>query len=88
MNMKNNLGLGLLLGAIAPILAYLLATYTQIVQTWAPQKPMMIYLIAVFINLIAMRFLFRGGKDAVAKGILLVTFVATILYIFTTRLSI
>ncbi|UIR55719.1 hypothetical protein LZQ00_15795 [Sphingobacterium sp. SRCM116780] len=86
--MKNNLGLGLLLGAIAPAVAYLLATYTQIVQTWTPQKPMMIYGVAVFINLIAMRFLFKGGKDAVAKGILMITFIATILYIFTNRLSI
>ncbi|WP_400262163.1 hypothetical protein ACFX5U_22280 [Sphingobacterium sp. SG20118] len=86
--MKNNLGLGILMGAIAPLIAYLLATYTGLTDTLAPEKPMLVYVIAVFINFVALRFLFKREQDALAKGILVATFAASILYILTQRLSI
>lgn len=86
--MRNNLGLGILMGAIAPLIAYLLATYTALTDTLAPEKPMLVYVIAVFINFVALRFLFKREQDALAKGILVATFAASILYILTQRLSI
>jgi predicted tellurium resistance membrane protein TerC len=86
--MKYNLGIGILLGAIAPLIAYLLSTYTALVEKMIPEKPMLVYAVAVFVNLVAIRFLFKGEKQVIAKGILVATFIATILYLFTHRLSI
>ncbi|MCS3556687.1 MULTISPECIES: hypothetical protein [Sphingobacterium] len=86
--MKNNLGIGILLGAIAPMIAYLLSTYTTLFEKTISEKPMLIYAIAVFMNLLVIRFLFKGEKGALAKGVLVATFIATILYILTHKLSI
>jgi len=54
--MKNNLGIGILLGAIAPMIAYLVSTYTTLFEKTISEKPMLIYAIAVFINLLVIRF--------------------------------
>ncbi|MEN5234521.1 hypothetical protein [Sphingobacterium faecium] len=86
--MKNNLGIGILLGAIAPLIAYLISTYTTLFEKTVAEKPMLIYAVAVFINLLAIRFLFKGEKEALAKGVLAATCIATILYILTHKLSI
>lgn len=86
--MKNNLGIGILLGAIAPLIAYLISTYTTLFEKTTSEKPMLIYAIAVFVNLLVLRFLFKVEKSALAKGVLVATFIATMLYILTHKLSI
>lgn len=85
--MKNNLFFGIFFGALAPIVAFLLSTYTNLLDTYFSQKPFVFYAIAVLINLIVMRFLFRGQKESTAKGILITTFVAMLVYLFKQRLS-
>ncbi|UZJ65171.1 hypothetical protein OKW96_02605 [Sphingobacterium sp. KU25419] len=60
--MKNNLGIGILLGAIAPLIAYLISTYTTLFEKTIAEKPMLIYAVAVFINLLAIRFYSKERK--------------------------
>lgn len=72
---------GLVLGVIFPALAYLLTQYTSI-GTSINAKPLTFYVLAALVNLIAIRFLYRSGNDATAKGILFSTFFGVILLIF------
>lgn len=86
--MKNSLPIGLLLGVIFPFIAYILTKHTNLQTSFFLEKPIALYVIAAFINLIIFRFAYRAGKNAFAKGVLMMTFVAMILLIFGTGLKI
>lgn len=47
---------------------------------------MAIYTIAALINLVILRFAYRAGKDQVGKGIIIMTFLAMIIYISTHKI--
>lgn len=86
--MKNSLLMGVLLGAIVPILAFVLTRYTGLQSSFFSDKPIAIYVIAAVINLMLFRFSYRAGKDVFARGVLLITFVAMIVLIFGTKLTV
>lgn len=83
--MKNNLALGVALGVIFPLLAYLATTFTTIQTSLFAHKPIALYVIAATINLIGVRFLYRGGREATANGVVLATFLAMIILIVLVR---
>ncbi|NGF57581.1 hypothetical protein G5B00_13765 [Parapedobacter sp. SGR-10] len=86
--MKNNFIVGVLLGSVFPVLAYLLTTYTELQKTFFEQKPITIYVLAAVVNLIAVRFIYRSGRENTAKGIVLVTFLAMVLMVFVLRIKV
>lgn len=83
--MRNNMILGTALGVIFPLLAYLATTFTSIQTSLFVHKPIALYIIAATINLIAVRFFYRNGKEATANGVVLATFLAMIVLIVFMR---
>jgi hypothetical protein len=59
---KDSLLSGIVFGALAPLVAYLAMTYTTLQQSVFPDKPIALYVLAVVINLILVRFAFRAGN--------------------------
>ena len=49
--------------------------------------PMSLYVVAAAVNMLLVRFLYRGGLSRSAQGVVLVTFVALLFLIFTDKLS-
>ena len=72
---KNNIGYGILLGFICPIIAiffkYLLKDNLYLIN-----KPLMPFFIAIAINLILVRVLHKKELDKTSRGIMLGTFTA------------
>lgn len=85
---KDSIFQGILIGLIAPALAYVATTYTTIQQNLFSEKPIALYVIAALINLIIVRFTYRAGKESLAKGIVLATFLAMITYILVIRFNV
>ncbi|WP_343562814.1 hypothetical protein [Sphingobacterium sp.] len=86
--MKNNIWIGLGLGVIFPLVAFLLLRFTAIELYFLPEKPMATYTIAVLINLVFLRFAYRSGNDQIGKGIIIMTFLAMILYLITHKVTV
>lgn len=85
---QNSIFTGVILGSLAPLVAYLLMTYTSLQQDYFAEKPIAIYVLAAVVNIIIMRFAFRGGKESLAKGIVLITFIAMLVLIYVTKLKV
>ncbi|GEM_PF-231688 len=85
---KNNIWIGLSGGTVFPLLAFLLVRFTDLELHFLPEKPMATYTIAVLINLIFLRFAYRSGNDQVGKGIIMVTFLAMVLYLITHKVTV
>jgi len=85
---KDSLLSGVIIGALAPIVAYLAMTYTTLQQSVFPEKPIAFYVLAVVINLIIVRFAFRAGKVSQSKGVVLITFLAMIAFVVVTKLNV
>ena len=85
---KKSFLIGALIGAIAPLLAYVITVYTSLQQSLFADKPIAFYVIASVINVVMLRFTFRGGKESLAKGILMTTFLAMLVLIFVTKLKV
>ena len=83
--MKNNFALGIALGVIFPLLAYVATTFTTVQTSLFAHKPIALYVIAATINLIGVRFMYRGGREATANGVVLATFLAMIVLIVVMR---
>ncbi|WP_286844811.1 MULTISPECIES: hypothetical protein [Sphingobacterium] len=86
--MKNNSWIGLGIGTVSPVLAYILVRFTDLELHFLPEKPMAIYTIAVLVNLVLLRFAYRSGHDHLGKGIIASTFLAMILYLITHRITV
>lgn len=86
--MKNTIILGVIFGSLAPLLAFVLVKYFSIQTFFLPDKPLAVYVLAAVFNLVIFRLFYRTGKDVLAKGILLITFLAMILLIFGTGLKV
>jgi hypothetical protein len=87
-NVKNNFWIGLGIGAIFPALAHVLVRFTDLELHFLPEKPMAIYTIAVLVNLILLRFIYRAGNDHTGKGIMVSTFLAMVLYLITHKITV
>lgn len=85
---QNSIFTGVLIGMLAPIVAYLVDTYTNLQATFFAEKPIALYVLAALVNLIIIRFTYRSGKDALAKGVVLITFLAMLFLIFATKLKV
>lgn len=79
--MKNSFLLGLFIGILAPLVSYLLNTFTKLQETFFADKLIALYVLAALINLVILRFAHRSGKDLLAKGVLLTTFIAMLILI-------
>lgn len=84
---KNNLLFGVAIGVIAPLLAYALTVYTDWLH-FLRAKPISFYVLAAVINLTLLRYAYRRELENTGRGIILVTFLATLLLIFTQNLRI
>jgi len=85
---KNNLWIGVGIGAVFPTLAHVLVRFTDLELHFLPQKPMAIYTLAVLVNLVLLRFVYRAGNDHTGKGILVSTFLAMLLYLLTHKVTV
>ncbi len=78
--------IGVAIGLLAPVAAYVLTKVTA----WDMQlggKPLSIYVIAALINLLLVRFFYRNARERSARGVILITFAAALLLIFTDSLK-
>jgi len=85
---RNNLWIGLGIGVFFPALAFALVRFTDLELHFLPEKPMAIYTIAVLLNLVLLRFVYRAGNDQTGKGIIVSTFLAMILYLITHKVTV
>ena len=78
MPIKNNVVVGVLVGLILPSLAYF---FSEIIfkQEIVAGKPGVPYLIAVGINLILLKYIYRADADKAGKGLLIITFIVFLL---------
>lgn len=86
--MKNNLFFGIFIGAISPLIAFILAHYTMLTTYFLPEKPLAIYVVVGLINIFGARFIYRSGMENTAKGIMLSTFLAMIVMIILMRVKV
>lgn len=85
---KKDFILGMVIGVIAPLASYLLTQYTSMQQDYFVEKPIAIHVLAAAINLIVVRFAYRAGKESLAKGVMLLTFLAMVVLIWLTKLKV
>lgn len=85
---KNSIIAGIIVGAIGPLLAYLAMTYTTLQQSYFAEKPIALYVLAAVVNLVIIRFAYRAQKEALAKGVVLITFLAMIAFVVLTKFKI
>ncbi|GGH11474.1 hypothetical protein FAZ19_00475 [Sphingobacterium alkalisoli] len=86
--MRNSLIQGLLIGAIAPLIAFLLTVYTDLEIVLSSDKPIFLYVVAAAVNLIMTRILFKRGYETTGRGVVLITFIGALLLVFGTKLKI
>lgn len=88
--MKNSFWLGLFIGSIFPLLAFLLSRYTAWTSSFAPGKEGLLYMVAAGMNLLIIRLLYRRDSplDRTAKGVVFITFIAMLAYVYTHKISI
>ncbi|MFD1769300.1 hypothetical protein [Sphingobacterium suaedae] len=86
--MKNSFWLGMAIGVCAPAVAYLVMVYTDL-SYHVSTKPALIYAVAAAVNLILVRFFYRAAQDQrrTANGIVFVTFLAMVLFLYFHKLS-
>lgn len=84
---RNSFFFGCIVGLIAPVIAHLLTLFTS----WnmaIGNKSLSLYVIAALINLLFVRFFYRNVLEKSARGVILITFLAAIVLIFTKNLSV
>jgi len=81
---KNNVGYGLLIGAIAPLIAFLFTTYTSLGERLG-DKPLLLYAFAGLINLWEVRICYKKQFTKTAAGIIAITFASVLLLILFKR---
>lgn len=85
--MGNNIYLGMLIGAVSPLIAFLLTLYTNW-GTLLTNKPVGLYVLAAVINLLLLRFYYKRDQENTARGVILVTFIGVMVLIFTKTITI
>jgi len=81
---RNSFLFGCALGLFAPVVAYLLKSFTAL---GTMTHPLTLYVIAALINLLLIRFFYRNALDRSAMGIVLITFIALLVLILIGKLS-
>lgn len=78
---KDNLFFGILLGLIAPIIAFVMSRF-NITGIDVGSKYLSFYVIAALINLLLMRYYYRNEMGNSARGIILITFLGAMAFLF------
>lgn len=78
---KNNLLLGVLLGAVAPLIALLFTEFTSLGQRFA-DKPLTLYAIGGAVNLLLVRYYYKQQTSRTGGGVMGITFVGLILLLY------
>lgn len=78
---KNNLFIGILLGAVAPLVAYLFTEYTALGVRFA-NKPLLLYAIAGVVNLLLVRSFYKQQASKTGGSIIGITFIGLLLLLF------
>ena len=86
--MKNSLGLGLGLGIIFPVVAFLLMKYTDLQMQLFPDKPTGLYVLAAAINIVGCYICYKKELEKLGNGLILITFLSMLLLVFTKNISI
>lgn len=86
--MSDNYFSGVILGAVCPLLAYWATNFTNLQTSFFAQKPIALYVIAAVINLIAVRFIYRSGRESTAKGIIIATFLAMVVMVLALKIKV
>ncbi|WP_437919387.1 hypothetical protein [Sphingobacterium sp. LRF_L2] len=88
--MKNNIIVGIVIGVLPPFFAYLLTAHTDFANELFPTKPFILYVLAAAINLILIRVFYKKtaeGKEKIAQGIVMVTFVGMLLFLYFYKIN-
>ncbi|MGX1640527.1 MULTISPECIES: hypothetical protein [Sphingobacterium] len=86
--MKNSLLVGVLMGLVCPLIAFLAMKFTNIQTQVFPDKPTGLYVIAAAINLVGCWISYKKEKDLLGNGLVLATFLGMILLVLTKNISI
>lgn len=78
---KDNLFFGILLGVIAPVIAFVISQF-NLTGINIGNKNLSVYAIAALLNLILMRYYYRNEMENSARGIILTTFICAMLILF------
>lgn len=78
---KNNLLLGILLGAMTPIIAFLLDEYTPLGARFV-DKPLTLYAIGGAVNLLMVRYYYKQQASKTGGGIMGITFIGLLLILY------
>ncbi|MCL4641329.1 MULTISPECIES: hypothetical protein [Olivibacter] len=78
---KNNPLLGILLGAIAPLIAFLFNEYTSLGSKFA-DKPLTLYAIAGAVNLLIVRYCYKQQASKTGGSVMGITFIGLILILY------
>lgn len=78
---KDNLFFGILLGLIAPLIAFIMSRF-NLTGIDIGSKNLSFYVIAALVNLLLMRYYYRNEMGNSARGIILITFIATMAVLF------
>lgn len=86
--MRNNIWIGVVLGAVFPLIAFAFTAYSEWPTRIFPTKPFAFYIIAAAINLLLIRIFYRKAMpyEHVAKGIVLTTFLGMLLFLYFFKL--
>lgn len=83
----NTIWAGSLIGLIAPFIAFICTNYTQWISIFQG-KALAFYVLAAAINLFLIRYLYKNELDLSGRGVVLTTFLATLLLIITQKITI
>lgn len=75
---RNNLFFGVLLGVIAPLIAYLLSEHSPLGNHFA-DKPLTLYAVAGVVNLLILRYFYKQELTRTGGGIVALTFFGLVL---------
>lgn len=81
---RNNLIFGLLLGAIAPLIAFLFTEHTSFGARFV-DKPLTLYAIAGVVNLLVLRYFYKQQLPRTGGGIMAFTFLGLVLLLIFKR---
>ena len=86
--MNNSLGLGLALGVIFPLIAFLLMKYTDLQMQLCSDKPTVLYVIAAAVNIVGCYVCYKKELEKLGNGLILITFLSMLLLVFTKNITI
>lgn len=88
--MRNSFWVGLLIGLVFPLIAFLLTKYTDLSTRIFGGKEIGFYAVAVLVNMLLVRQFYRPSllKDNMAKGVVMITFLALILFLYTHKIRV